>query len=192
MLLRVAQGSNRSASLKQEPSQTWFFLRSLQQAYQLGASIRRESNLSVCPKGRPSSGVKPLHTVSNWSKLISRGRKSTCCTCIFFAHCQYLEHISLPSHLKEISAEAFEACSSLCTLALPQQLCYIGHRAFAGCSKLECLTYRCKKTTRRRLRIADNAFEACNALTTPGGILYLLLISNKGNTSRCRRNKTQQ
>ena len=82
-----------------------------------------------------------------------------------FAHCQYLEHVSLPSHLKEISADAFEACSSLCTLTLPQQLCNIGHKAFAGRSKLECLTYRCKKTNRRRLRIADNAFEACNALT---------------------------
>ena len=36
-----------------------------------------------------------------------------------FAHCQHLEHVFLPSRLKEISAEAFEACSSLCTLALP-------------------------------------------------------------------------
>ena len=110
-----------------------------------------------------------------------------------FAHCQYLEHVSLPTQLKEISAEAFEACGSLCTLALPQQLRYIGHRAFAGCNKLECLTYRCKKTNRRRLRIADNAFEACNALTTPGGIFYLSLQSNhsnQGNRSWCRRNKT--
>ena len=111
-----------------------------------------------------------------------------------FAHCQYLEHVSLPTHLKEISAEAFEACGSLCTLALPQQLRYIGHRAVAGCNKLECLTYRCKKTNRRRLRIADNAFEACNALTTPGGIFYVSLhskYSNQRNRSRCRRNKTE-
>ena len=109
-----------------------------------------------------------------------------------FAHCQHLEHVFLPSHLKETSAEAFEACSSLCKLAFPHQLCYIGHRAFAGCSKLECLTYRGnKKTTGRRLRVADNAFEACHALTAPGGIHYLPLNRNKGKMSLCRRNKIQ-
>ena len=48
-----------------------------------------------------------------------------------FAYCQYLEHVSLPSCLQEISAEAFEACSSLRTLTLPRHLRNIGHRAFA-------------------------------------------------------------
>ena len=87
-----------------------------------------------------------------------------------FAHCQSLAYVTLPTQLKEISAEAFEACGALCTLALPQQLRYIGHRAFAGCNELVCLTYRGTRTNRRRLHIADNAFEACNALTIPGGI----------------------
>ena len=80
---------------------------------------------------------------------------------------------SLPKHLAEIGAEAFEACGSLCTVALPQQLRYIGHRAFAGCSQLVCLTYRSTKVNRRRLQVAANAFEGCHALTIPGGICYL-------------------
>ena len=87
-----------------------------------------------------------------------------------FAHCQSLACVTLPIQLKEISAEAFEACGALCTLALPQQLRYLGHRVFAGCNKLVCLTYRGTRTNRRRLHIADNAFEARNALTIPGGI----------------------
>ena len=111
-----------------------------------------------------------------------------------FAHCQSLAYVTLPTQLKEISAEAFEACGSLCTLALPQTLRYIGHRAFAGCNKLVCLTYRGTRTNRRGLHIADNAYEACNALTIPGGICYLSLHSsnsNQGNRSRCRRNTLQ-
>ena len=97
-----------------------------------------------------------------------------------FAHCQSLAQVSLPKPLSEISAEAFEACGSLCTVALPQQLRYIGHRAFAGCNKLVCLTYRSTKTSRRRLRIAVNAFEGCQALTIPGGVCYLSLRGSHG------------
>ena len=70
-------------------------------------------------------------------------------------------------------AEAFEACILLCTVALPRQLHSIGHRAFAGCSKLVCLTYRSAEADRRRLQVAANAFEGCQALTVPGGICYL-------------------
>ena len=89
-----------------------------------------------------------------------------------FAHCRSLAQISLPRHLTEISAEAFEACGSLCTVvALPQQLRYIGHRALAGCSKLVCLT---------RLHVAANAFEGCQALTIPGGICYLSVRGSQG------------
>ena len=97
-----------------------------------------------------------------------------------FAHCQSLAQVSLPKPLTEISAEAFEACGSLCTVALPQQLRYIGHRAFAGCNKLVCLTYRSTKTSRRRLHIAVNAFEGCQALTIPGGVCYLSLRGSHG------------
>ena len=111
-----------------------------------------------------------------------------------FAHCQPLAYVTLPTQLKEISAEAFEACGALCALALPQQLRYIGHRAFAGCNKLVCLTYRGTRTNRRRLHIADNAFEACNALTIPGEICYLSLHSsncNQRNRSRRWRNRPE-
>ena len=62
-----------------------------------------------------------------------------------FARCQHLEHVSLPTHLKEISVEAFAACGSLCTLALPQQLRHIGHRAFAERSKLSASPMDVKK-----------------------------------------------
>ena len=97
-----------------------------------------------------------------------------------FAHCRSLAQISLPRHLTEISAEAFEACGSLCTVALCQQLRYIGHRAFAGRSKLVCLTYRSTKVSRRRLHVAANAFEGCQALTIPGGICYLSVRGSQG------------
>ena len=97
-----------------------------------------------------------------------------------FAHCRSLAQISLPRHLTEISAEAFEACGSLCTVALCQQLRYIGHRAFAGCSKLVCLTCRSTKVSRRRLHVAANAFEGCQALTIPGGICYLSVRGSQG------------
>ena len=90
-----------------------------------------------------------------------------------FSHCRSLTQVSLPKHLTEIGAEAFEACESLCTVALPQQLRDIGHRAFAGCRQLVCLTYRSTKVDRRRLQVAANAFEGCQALAIPGGICYL-------------------
>ena len=113
-----------------------------------------------------------------------------------FAHCQSLARISLPRHLTEISAEAFEACRSLCTVALPQPLRYIGHRAFAGCNKLVCLTFRSTKASRRRLHIAANAFEGCQALTIPGGVCYLSLRGKQGTQGSISRggrdNKTEQ
>ena len=96
-----------------------------------------------------------------------------------FAHCQSLAQISLPMHPTQISAEAFEACRSLCTVALPQTLRYIGHRAFAEYNKLVRLTFRSTKA-RRRLRIAANAFEGCQALTIPGGVCYLSLRGKRG------------
>ena len=89
-----------------------------------------------------------------------------------FFNCRSLTRIILPKHLTEIRAEAFEACILLCTVALPRQLHSIGHRAFAGCSKLVCLTYRSAEADRRRLQVAANAFEGCQALTVPGGICY--------------------
>ena len=101
-----------------------------------------------------------------------------------FSHCRLLAQISLPKHLAEISAEAFEACVSLCTVALPQQLRCIGHRAFAGCSKLVCLTYRSTKAGRRRLQVAANAFEGCQALSIPGGICYLSARGSQGTRRR--------
>ena len=101
-----------------------------------------------------------------------------------FSHCRSLAQISSPRHLTEISAEAFEACVSLCTVALPRQLRYIGHRAFAGCSKLVCLTYRSSKAGRRRLQVAANAFEGCQALTSPGGICYLSVRGSQGTQKR--------
>ena len=90
-----------------------------------------------------------------------------------FSHCRSLAQIHLPKHFTEIGAEAFEACVSLCTVALPRQLRYIGHRAFAECSKLVCLTYRSAKAGRRRLQVAANAFEGCQALTIPGDLLLI-------------------
>ena len=63
--LRDAQGLRGLVSFRQEPSQTYSLLRPPQQAYQLDASTRRESNLFECPKGQPSSGTKLLHIVSN-------------------------------------------------------------------------------------------------------------------------------
>ena len=89
-----------------------------------------------------------------------------------FSNCRSLTQAILPKHLTEIRAEAFEACISLCAAALPRQLHSIGHRAFAGCSKLVCLTYRGAEADRRRLQVAANAFEGCQALTVPGGICY--------------------
>ena len=113
-----------------------------------------------------------------------------------FSHCRSLAQILLPKHLTEISAEAFEACVSLCTVALPRQLCYIGHRAFAECSKLVCLTFRSTEASRRRLKVADNAFEGCQALTIPGGICYLSVRGNQDTQRRTlwegRENKTAQ
>ena len=90
-----------------------------------------------------------------------------------FSNCRSLTQVILPKHLTEIRAEAFEACMLLCTVALPRQLHSIGHRAFAGCSKLVCLTYRGAEADRRRLQVAANAFEGCQALTVPSGICYL-------------------
>ena len=90
-----------------------------------------------------------------------------------FSNCRSLTQIILRKHLTEIRAEAFEACILLCTVALPQQLHSIGHRAFAGYSKQVCLTHRGAEADRRRLQVAANAFEGCQALTVPGGICYL-------------------
>ena len=90
-----------------------------------------------------------------------------------FSHCRALTQVILPWCLTEIRAEAFEACVLLYTVALPRQLLSIGHRAFAGCSKLVCLTYRGAEADRRRLQVAANAFEGCQALVVPEGICYL-------------------
>ena len=84
-----------------------------------------------------------------------------------FSHCRSLAQISLPKHLTEIGAEAFEACVSLCTVALPQHLHSIGHRAFAECSKLVRLTHRSTKAGQHYTQVAANAFEGCQALTVP-------------------------
>ena len=73
------------------------------------------------PKGTISSVIK-VCTLCITVQVISR-TKVEMLHMHTFAHCQHLEHIFLPSHLKEISAEAFEACSSLCKLALLHQLC---------------------------------------------------------------------
>ena len=80
-----------------------------------------------------------------------------------FSHRRSLAQISLPKHLTEIDAEAFEACVLLCTVALPEHFHSIGHRAFAECSKLVCLTHRSTKAGQHCIQEAANAFEGCQS-----------------------------
>ena len=101
--------------------------------------------LTSPPEGLPtgcfhSSGIQDIH-LSQATEFIGRKAFAQCQQLIaidlshtrvrivqvqVFSHCRALAQITLPKHLTEIGAEAFEACVSLSTIALPPFVSSIG------------------------------------------------------------------
>ena len=88
------------------------------------------SNLSESPIKR-----RPAAQQGSWRSQFKKLRESA-------GQAGALAQISLPKHLTEMCAEAFEACALLSAAALPQPCRSVGHRAFAECNSQVCLTYR--------------------------------------------------
>ena len=89
---------------------------------QRGASIRQAFKTSTFRNQLSSQVKRSLHNASKIAIDLSHTRVRTVQVQVF-SHCQALAQITLPKHLTEIGAEAFEACVSLCTIALPPFLC---------------------------------------------------------------------
>lgn len=80
-------------------------------------------------------------------------------TYVGLTSCTALERVSLPSSLREVSAQAFQSCNSLQQISLPDGLVKIGDYAFSGCGHLTWINIPSSVT-----KIGNKPFEGCSSL----------------------------
>ena len=80
-----------------------------------------------------------------------------------FGRCTALINMPIPSTVVEVGASAFADCTSLPSMDLPESVDTICERTFLNCTALTTVTIRTKSF---HLRIGDNVFRGCDALST--------------------------
>ena len=99
-----------------------------------------------------------------------------------FKGCTGLSAVRFPSTLTQIAAGAFKACTGLKKLEFPENLTTIGDEAFEGCSGITELNFsQCTKL----IRIEDNVFADCKAITGELKLPQTLTAIGKGAFSGC-------
>ena len=77
----------------------------------------------------------------------------------WFANCEYLETVTMPSSITEIGDGAFSGCCSLKNIQLPSGVHTLGASCFSECEALETLTLPSGLQT-----IGSSAFSSCKSL----------------------------